>query len=109
MNARRVAESVMTSALLVFGTFAGSALATKLFGVYCWPTRFGGLLVGIAVLAQGIVYANREYFSKRSKYNLTREQRVLHQVYVITVFGTLLWAMGDFLPPFFGVVMCRAP
>jgi hypothetical protein len=105
---RRNIEFLATTAALVFGTFGAIALTTKLFGDRCWPPRFGGLLVGCAVFAQGYVYANQEFFSKPSNYGLTREQRVLHQVYVVTVFGTLLWTLGDFIPSIYGVATCRA-
>src|SRR5258708_1128034 len=80
---RRLLEAALTSAVLVSGTFGAIALTTKLFGDRCWPQRYGGFLVGIAVFVQGYVYANKEFFSKPSKFGLTREQRVLHQVYVV--------------------------
>jgi len=109
MTRRQLAEIALTSAVLVFGTQAAIALTTKIAGDYCWPERFGGFLVGFAVLVQGYVYANRESFSRLSKHGLTREQRVMHQVYVVTVLGTFLWALGDFIPSVYGVATCQKP
>lgn len=104
---QRWVESSATSAVMVLVTFGLIAITTLIFGDKCWPPRFGGLLVGIAVFVQAYVYANQDYFSQMSKYGLTREQRVLHKVYVVTVFGTLLWAFGDFAPSIFGVPTCK--
>jgi hypothetical protein len=107
MTRRQILESAVTSALLVFGTSAAIAATTKIVGDYCWPPRFGGFLVGIAVFVQGYMWAHPESFRKITGNGLTREQRVLHQVYVVTVMGTFLWAMGDFIPAINGVTTCQ--
>ncbi|WP_456953339.1 hypothetical protein [Lysobacter sp. HA35] len=80
---------------------------TKIFGDHCWAPRVGGLLVGFAVFAQGYAYANAESFTRRLPSGLTLEQRVLHVVYVSSVIGTFLWALGDFIPSMFGVAVCK--
>jgi hypothetical protein len=36
------------------------------------------------------------------------EQIAVQAVYVVTIFGTFLWALGDFLPSFLGISMCHA-
>jgi len=79
---------------------------TKAFGDYCWAPRLGGLIVGMAVFAQGYAYANSERFSRRLASGLTVEQRLLHVVYVSSFFGTFLWALGDFIPTMYGVSVC---
>lgn len=107
LQARRFFESVLTALILTFSTFGAIWLTTKLFGDRCWPQRYGGILVGVAVFFQGYVYANEEYFSKPSKYGLTREKRVMHQVYVVTILGTGLWTMGDFMHSLYGLTMCH--
>ena len=107
-NTQQLIDGSLTSAVMVFGSFGLIAAATWLFGDHCWPPRLGGLLVGISVFVQGYVYANHDAFSKPSKYGLTREQRVLHKVYLLIVFGTLLWAFGDFIPHVYGVPTCQA-
>lgn len=104
---QRWLDSAITAAGIVLGSFAAIALLTRFVGDYCWPERFGGLLVGVAVFLQAHVYANHADFSNISKHGLTREQRWLHKVYLITVFGTFMWAFGDFLPSVFGVPTCK--
>lgn len=108
VRTQRWLDSAITSTVMVSGSFSIIALLTKYVGDYCWPERFGGLLVGAAVFVQAYIYANHAEFSRVSKYGLTREQRWLHKVYIITVFGTLMWALGAFLPSVFGVPTCKA-
>ena len=82
-------------------------LLTKAFGDQCWAPRVGGLLVGFAVFAQGYVYANIDSFQRKLRRGITLEQRVMHVIYVATVLGTFLWALGDFFPSMYGVAVCK--
>ena len=102
-----VVWSTLVGGFLTFGTFGISALLTVVFGDHCWPPRIGGVLVGLSVFLQGYLWAHPEQFQRELRTGHTTEQLAMHAVYVVTLFGTLLWALGDFLPPFFGVSMCR--
>ena len=99
--------STLVGAFLTFGTFGFCALLTIVFGDHCWPPRIGGVLVGLSVFLQGYVWAHPDQFQRELRTRHTTEQLAVHAVYVVTIFGTFLWALGDFLPPFFGVSMCR--
>ena len=104
---RRFINNSLIGIVIVNGTMLLVIALTKLFGDYCWAPRVGGIFVGFAVFAQGYAYANAERFSRRLPSGLTLEQRVLHIVYVLSVLGTFLWALGDFVPTMFGVDVCR--
>lgn len=93
--------------LLAFGCFSLAAILTLLFGDRCWPPRIGGILVGLSVFLQGYAWAHPEQFRKVVRTGHTTEQLAMQAVYVVTTFGTFMWALGDFLPPMFGVPMCR--
>ena len=104
---RRFVTSTLIGLAIVNGTMLLVIALTKLLGDQCWAPRVGGMLVGFAVFAQGYAYANAERFSRKLSSGLTLEQRVLHVVYVSSVLGTFLWALGDFMPTMFGVEVCR--
>jgi hypothetical protein len=80
---------------------------TLIFGDKCWAPRVGGLFVGFAVFAQGYVFANQDRFQRRLRSGITVEQRVMHVVYVASVLGTFLWALGDLVPVMWGVEVCK--
>lgn len=92
---------------IVYGTIAVVVLLTQLFGDRCWAPRVGGIYVGLAVFVQAYAYANEESFSRKLRSGLTLEQRTLHVVYVFSVAGTFLWALGDFFPTMYGVSVCK--
>jgi hypothetical protein len=83
---------------MVLGTFLLANLLNFLWPQYCWLPRLGGLLVGLAVFTQGFVWAHPKKFSRVRANGLTREQAVIHIMYVSSIFGTLIWAFGDMLP-----------
>ncbi|WHI46107.1 hypothetical protein [Microbulbifer sp. VAAF005] len=66
----------------------------------CWSPRFGGLLVGLAVLMQGYAYANPDTFNAVLSNGTTLEQWTHHAIYISSVFGTIYWAFGDLFGPF---------
>jgi hypothetical protein len=101
--------STLVAAALTLGTFGSAALLTLAFGDRCWPPRIGGILVGLSVFLQGYCWAHPEDFQRVLRTGHTTEQLTTHSVYVATLFGTFVWALGDFLPPFLGVAMCRPP
>ncbi|CAD7712519.1 hypothetical protein LMG31884_01400 [Xanthomonas hydrangeae] len=102
----RFLKSTLLGLILIHVTMALVIIMTKLFGDQCWAPRMGGLMVGFAVFAQGYVYANTESFQRRLRSGLTAEQRVMHVVYVCSVLGTFLWALGDFFTNIYGVTVC---
>ena len=97
MNSHAVRSTAIATGM-VLGTFLVANLCNYLWPQYCWLPRLGGLLVGFAVFAQGYVWAHPEEFSRRRVDGLTKEQVVIHMVYVSSIFGTLIWAFGDMLP-----------
>ena len=100
--------TTLVGAAMIIITLLVAVLLTRCFGDHCWPPRLGGILVGCSVLLQGYAWAHPEKFHKVLSTGHTTEQITVQAVYVVTIFGTFLWALGDFLSPFFGVLMCRA-
>jgi hypothetical protein len=98
--------STLVGGVLTFGTFGLAQLFTLVIGDYCWAPRIGGVLVGLSVFLQGYIWANPQQFQRTIHTGHTHEQVAIHAVYVVTLFGTLVWALGDFVPPLFGVPMC---
>jgi hypothetical protein len=109
INGRQFIISNLQACVLVFGSFGLIAALTLLLGDLCWPPRIGGAMIGIAVFAQGYVAANPDAFAKEDANRISRERRVMHVVYFVTVFGTFLWAFGDLIHSLYGVPVCRAP
>lgn len=81
--------------IISFGTTAGLMLVNS---ELCWAPRIGGTIVGLSVFLQGYMFANPEKFQGILSSGITKEQRVMHIVYVSAFFGTLLWAWGDLMP-----------
>jgi hypothetical protein len=104
---RQAITSTLIGFAIVNGTMLVVAALTMLFGDRCWAPRVGGILVGLAVFVQAYAYANEERFSRKLRSGLTLEQRTLHVVYVSSVIGTFLWALGDFFPTIYGVPVCK--
>ena len=78
--------------------FGLSALLAVLIPGICWTPRIGGLLVGFAVFIQAYMFANPNKFNHTFNNKITIKQYITHVIYVLTIFGTLLWAFGDLLP-----------
>lgn len=104
---KRSLVSVVLGLCVVYGTQAGVYGLTMLFGDYCWGPRIGGVLVGLAVFLQGLVYAHADRMQRRLRSGLTLEQRLLHVVYVSSIWGTFVWAIGDFMTVIWGLEVCR--
>ncbi len=100
--------SALLAALLVFGSFAATALLTFLFGDICWAPRIGATLVGAAVFLQGYIFADPDHFSRKLNSGITLQQRLMHITFTAAVFGTLLGAFGDLMPSVYGVALCQA-
>ncbi|HET6395814.1 MAG TPA: hypothetical protein VFF91_03125 [Pseudoxanthomonas sp.] len=100
--------SVLLGAVLTFGTFGACALLTVLVGDICWPPRFGAILIGCAVFAQGLIFADPNRFSRKLSSGITLQQRIMHISFVATIFGTLFGAFGDLFPSIYGVAVCSA-
>jgi hypothetical protein len=98
--------SVVFAALLVFGSTAIAVLLTSFTVGICWAPRIGGVLVGLAVFAQGYMIARPERFTRLLRSRISLQQRIQHVSSVATVFGTFLWAFGDLVPPVFGFSLC---
>lgn len=94
---RRFVQNLTISTVMVLGIFSRTGLLTHQAGNYCWRPRFGGLLVGLAVLAPRLRLSQPRCLQRIGRDRLTREQRVTHVACVATVFGTLPWSFGDFL------------
>lgn len=92
---------------IVYGTQALTYGLTMLFGDHCWGPRIGGVLVGLAVFLQGLVYAHGDDMQRLLRSGITLEQRLLHVVYVSSVWGTFVWAFGDFVTVLWGLEVCR--
>lgn len=102
-----VVWSTLIGSVLMFGTFGLAELLTLVAGDHCWAPRIGGVLVGLSVFLQGYVWANPHQFQRFVRSGHTYEQVAVQAVYVVTLFGTFVWALGDFVPPLFGVPMCK--
>ena len=97
----------MLGPAIVFGTACSVIALTKVLGDQCWAPRVGGVFVGLSVFAQGLLFARPELGRRKMTSGLTVEQQVMHFVYVASLFGTLLWALGDFVTVLWGVEICR--
>lgn len=90
--------SIILSAWIFLLSFGTTAVLMLLISDICWAPRVGGTIVGLSVFLQGYIFANPEKFQGVLRNGITREQRIMHVVYVSAVFGTLLWAWGDLMP-----------
>lgn len=96
--------------LMTMIVYEYSAVLSLLFPQVCWLPRVGGLFVGISVIIQGYISANREAFETEWLFRLTREQAYTHFSYAAAAIGTLFWAFGDLMPSvlWFENATCRA-
>ena len=106
MRTKRVLYSAIVAAILCSIGFGVSAGLTLLFPEVCWTPRVGGSLVGMAVFLQGYMFANPDKFSRILSNGITLQKWFMPIVYMVTIFGTFLWAFGDLLPFVFGVPNC---
>lgn len=99
------------SALLGLGVFVGTKGLvyglTHLFGDSCWGPRVGGVLVGLAVLTQGLVFAHGNRLQRVLKNRgITLEKRVMQLSFFMSIWGTIVWTVGDFYTPIWGLEVC---
>jgi len=95
--------NILMSTALTLGVPAIIAVLTKLVPGICWAPRVGGVMVGCSLLMQGYIFANSDKFAKKLRSGITFEQRLMHIIYVVAIWGTILNAFGDLIPSMYGV------
>jgi len=99
-----------TSAAITISTYAGTLAVvyglTRFVGDYCWAPRVGGVLVGLAVFTQGIVFAHGNRMQRMLRRGITLERRMMQLCYFMSIWGTFVWAVGDFITPIWGLEVC---
>lgn len=76
------------------------------FGDRCWLPRIGAVIVGLSVCLQGwIIFNPRE--EPEALDSMQTERKLLKYMIYLALFGTFLWAFGDFQKDLFGIPVCR--
>jgi len=93
---------------LAFGTPALCLVAARAFGELCWPQRIGAVYVGVSVIVQGYLAADRERFRTLLSDGNSLGRHINQFSFTLAAFGTFFAAFGDLLPPsyYYGVAMC---
>lgn len=99
---------LLSGIFYAFGTPAICVGLTLLFGDVCWPQRLGAVYVGVAVLAQGLMAADQNRFSRDLSNGTNLRDHVNGLCFFAAVFGTLFAAFGDLIPEsfFYNTPMC---
>ena len=97
-------DAIIVAALYFFIVLMAYEL-TILFGDRCWLPRLGALIVGLSVLLEGwILYNPRR---KKQSQLAHHQKQLLKFALFLSLWGTLLWAFGDFNKDLFGTPVCR--
>ena len=97
-------DAIIVAALYVFVVLMAYEL-TVMLGDRCWLPRLGALIVGFGVLLEGwIIYSPRR---KENPQRISQEKQLLKYTLLLALWGTLLWAFGDFIKDLFGLPVCR--